>query len=108
MSGTCVSLKNSSPVSSLYSLSKVPPVTKIRMRSDMRRPEYTVALIGYGNVGRALARLLRSKRRDFPFRVTGIHTLRHGTAVDPAGLLEEPAFGPRAASVDEFLDAAHA
>ena len=29
ISGTCVSLKKSSPVSSLYSLSKVPPVTKI-------------------------------------------------------------------------------
>jgi homoserine dehydrogenase len=67
-----------------------------------------LALIGYGNVGRALARLIRKKRREFPFRITGIHTLRHGTAIDPDGLPEDPPFGPRAASIEEFLDAAHA
>lgn len=67
-----------------------------------------LALIGYGNVGRALARLLRRKRREFPFTITGIHTLRHGTAVDPRGLTEDPPFGPRAASIDAFLDAARA
>lgn len=71
-----------------------------------------LALIGYGNVGRALVRLLRQKRRPFPFTITGIHTLRHGTAVDPAGLsdgwAEAPHFGPRAASIEEFLDAARA
>ena len=67
-----------------------------------------LALIGYGHVGRALARLLRQKRREFPFAITGIHTLRHGTAVDPDGLSEDPAFGPRAASVEEFLDWARA
>ena len=67
-----------------------------------------LALIGYGNVGRALVRLLRQKAREYPFVVTGIHTLRHGTAVDPAGLPEEPVFGPRATSVGEFLDAARA
>jgi len=65
-----------------------------------------LALIGYGNVGRALARLLRQKRRQFPFRITGIHTLRHGTAVGAAGLPEDPTMGPRAESVDAFLDAA--
>jgi homoserine dehydrogenase len=67
-----------------------------------------LALIGYGNVGRALAALLRRKRREFPFRITGIHTLRHGTAIDPDGLPPEPAFGPRAESVEAFLDAARA
>jgi len=67
-----------------------------------------LALIGYGNVGRALARLLRRKRREFPFTITGIHTLRHGTAVDADGLGEAPAFGPRAASIGGFLDAAGA
>ncbi len=67
-----------------------------------------LALIGYGNVGRALARLLRQKRREFPFTITGIHTLRHGTAVDAAGLPVEPKFGPRAGSIGEFLDAAAA
>ena len=71
-----------------------------------------LALIGYGNVGRALARLLRQKRRQFPFTITGIHTLRHGTAVDARGLPEDPPapgnWGPRAESVDAFLDAAGA
>jgi homoserine dehydrogenase len=67
-----------------------------------------LALIGYGNVGRALARLIHEKRREFPFRITGIHTLRHGTAVDRGGLPAEPAWGERAASIEEFLDAAGA
>jgi homoserine dehydrogenase len=67
-----------------------------------------LALIGYGNVGRALARLLAQKRQEFPFVITGIHTLRHGTAVDPAGLPPDPVFGPRAASIEEFLDCARA
>jgi homoserine dehydrogenase len=67
-----------------------------------------LALIGYGNVGRALARLLRQKRRQFPFTITGIHTLRHGTAVDSRGLREDPQMGPRVDSIETFLDAARA
>jgi homoserine dehydrogenase len=71
-----------------------------------------LAIIGYGTVGRALGRLLREKRKEFPFTVTGIHTLRHGTAVDAAGLpdelMEAAEFGARAATVEEFLDAARA
>jgi homoserine dehydrogenase len=71
-----------------------------------------LALIGYGNVGRALARLLRQKRRQFPFTIAGIHTLRHGTAVDARGLPEDPPptgnWGPRAESVEAFLHAARA
>jgi homoserine dehydrogenase len=67
-----------------------------------------LALIGYGHAARALARLLRHKRAEFRFLVTGIHTLRHGTAVAPEGLPEDPPFGPRAASIEEFLDAARA
>lgn len=67
-----------------------------------------LGIVGYGNVGRALVRLLRAKRREFPFTVTGIHTLRHGTAADPAGLGAEPRFGPRAGSIEEFYDAAGA
>lgn len=63
-----------------------------------------LALIGYGNVGRAFARLLEKKRSAFPFRITAIHTARHGTAFDERGLPIEPAFGPRAESIDEFLD----
>ena len=55
---------------------------------------------------------MREKAQGFPFTITGIHTLRHGTAVDAAGLpaevTEAAEFGPRAASVEEFLDAARA
>lgn len=65
-----------------------------------------LALIGYGNVGRALAALIERKRRAFSFRITAIHTARHGTAYDPSGLPQAPQFGPAAASVDEFLDRA--
>ncbi len=63
-----------------------------------------LALIGYGHVGRAFARLLERKRSAFPFRIAGIHTARHGTAVDDKGLPLAPAFGPQAASAEEFLD----
>jgi homoserine dehydrogenase len=65
-----------------------------------------LALIGYGNVGRAFARLLEHKRSVFPFRIVGIHTARHGTAMQESGLPIQPKFGPAAASVDEFLDRA--
>src|ERR1700754_1289773 len=65
-----------------------------------------LALIGYGNVARALARLLKKKRSEYPFTITGIHTLRHGTAVNPTGLAEDPKMGPPADSVEAFLDAA--
>ena len=67
-----------------------------------------LALVGFGNVGRTLARLLHRERREFPFVITGIHTLRHGTAISCAGLPPEPVFGPRLASIDEFLEAAGA
>jgi homoserine dehydrogenase len=71
-----------------------------------------LAIIGYGSVGRALVRLLRFKRREFPFTITGIHTLRHGTVVDSCGLpvkvTEGVELGPRAASVEQFLDEARA
>jgi homoserine dehydrogenase len=63
-----------------------------------------IALIGFGNVGRAFARLLDLQRDRYPFRIVGIHTARHGTAYEPAGLPVAPRFGPAAASVDEFLD----
>ena len=65
-----------------------------------------LALIGYGSVARALMRLLDEKRREFPFTVTGIHTLRHGTAIDANGIGADPPFGPRAESIDDFLDRA--
>ncbi len=65
-----------------------------------------LALVGFGNVGRALAQLLRAQHPSFPFEVAGIHTARHGTALSLKD--GEPVFGPAAASVEEFLDAAGA
>ena len=54
--------------------------------------EQRLALVGFGNVGQAFARLLLRKKellaKDFgiTFRVTGIATGRHGMAINPGGL----------------------
>jgi homoserine dehydrogenase len=72
------------------------------------REALKLALIGYGNVGRELARLLHERRAEYPFLITGIHTARHGTAVAETGLPLEPAFGHAAPSVNSFLDTARA
>ena len=53
---------------------------------------YNLALIGFGNVARSLARLLVRKqdvlksKHDVTFSFTGISTGRHGFAVNPQGL----------------------
>ncbi len=53
---------------------------------------YNLALIGFGNVARALTRLLLRKQDlltsqyDVTFSFTGISTGRHGFAVNPSGL----------------------
>ncbi|MGA2488741.1 MAG: homoserine dehydrogenase [Anaerolineales bacterium] len=53
---------------------------------------YNLALLGFGNVGRALAHLLQRKeteiqdRYDITFSVTGIATGHHGVAINLAGL----------------------
>jgi homoserine dehydrogenase len=52
--------------------------------------------------------MLRAHSAQYPFTITGIHTLRHGTAVDPAGLPDSPQLGAPAESIDAFLDAARA
>jgi homoserine dehydrogenase len=55
-------------------------------------PHYRLSLIGFGNVARALVRLLERKRNllkekyDITYSVTGIATGRHGFAVNPDGL----------------------
>jgi homoserine dehydrogenase len=67
-----------------------------------------LALIGFGNVGKAFARLLVAKRPVFPFRIVGITTALHGAAFDDRGLPPEPEFGPPVSSIEEFLDRAHA
>lgn len=61
--------------------------------------KYNLAYAGFGNVARALARLLERKRGvledryDITFAVTGIATGRHGFAVDPDGLDVQQALG---------------
>ena len=71
--------------------------------------EYRIALVGFGNVGRALLRLLESKQQvlrenyGFTTRVTGIATLRHGIAIDPAGI--DPASALETAEKDGDLTA---
>jgi homoserine dehydrogenase len=53
---------------------------------------YRLALVGFGNVGRALARLLLRKQGELEaryritFRITGISTGRRGAAINPDGL----------------------
>jgi homoserine dehydrogenase len=53
---------------------------------------YKLAFLGFGNVGRALARLLLRKKAELEdhygitFTVTGIATGRHGAAINPDGL----------------------
>lgn len=61
-----------------------------------------LAIIGYGKVAKTFARLLESKRAQYPFRIVAVHT-RRGTAIDAAGLPPEPEFGPPAASIHDFL-----
>jgi len=53
---------------------------------------FKLALLGFGNVGRALARLLERKRGELQaqygltFSITAIATGRHGVAINPDGL----------------------
>ena len=43
-------------------------------------------LVGFGNVGRALGRLLLSRREQLPFTVVSLITARHGWSLDPTGI----------------------
>jgi homoserine dehydrogenase len=60
-------------------------------------PHYKLALLGFGNVGQALARLLSRKRGEIEhkhritYSFTGIGTGRHGMTIDPQGLDVEAA-----------------
>jgi homoserine dehydrogenase len=55
-------------------------------------PSLSLCLVGFGNVGQALARLLQrkcellEKQYDLTFKVTGIATGHHGLAIDPNGI----------------------
>jgi homoserine dehydrogenase len=64
-----------------------------------------VALIGFGNVGRAFAHLLQRQRATYPFRIVGVHT-RRGTAIHNAGLPPDAELGRVAPSAEEFLNRA--
>jgi homoserine dehydrogenase len=69
-----------------------------------------LAILGFGNVGRAFARLLLRKAEvldadyDLTFSVVGLMTARHGGAVDPEGIDLELALGRAEsdASLDEL------
>ncbi len=70
-----------------------------------------ISMLGFGRVGRALARLLMTKaevlRRDYDLTVTvtGITTHSHGSAIDPAGL--DLAAALRLVEAGEKLDRLH-
>ena len=86
-------------------------------------PEYKLALLGFGNVGQALAALLLEKKNDLikdpgvSFRVIGLATGSHGAAINPRGfsldellgkyqegfLLDEISKVP-VTSADDFID----
>lgn len=71
--------------------------------------EIRVALVGFGNVGKALARLLEKKqailRSEYGFStlITGIATAHHGKAIAPSGIDAKQAIGVCAQG--ESLDA---
>jgi homoserine dehydrogenase len=54
--------------------------------------EYRLAFIGFGNVGKAVVRLFMEKedelkqRYQISYKITGVATQSHGTAIDPNGL----------------------
>ncbi|MDP1569457.1 MAG: hypothetical protein Q8L86_05580 [Vicinamibacterales bacterium] len=54
----------------------------------MRRPELVLVLIGYGHVGRRVVTLLDqvADRLDFTYRIGGIATRHHGSALAPGGV----------------------
>ena len=54
----------------------------------MNQPELSLVLIGFGNVARRFIRLLgeTAERLDFTWKVVGISTRHHGSAVDADGV----------------------
>jgi homoserine dehydrogenase len=62
-----------------------------------------IALVGYGHVGRAFARLLQSKRSVFPFLISGVQK-RTCHAIDLKGLPLEPVYQRPGCGVGQFLD----
>ena len=64
----------------------------MNFRGGAHIPSYNLAIVGFGNVGRAFLRLLISKeteirrRYDVRWRLTGVATRRNGWLADPDGL----------------------
>ncbi len=85
--------------------------------------EIKVALVGFGNVGKALARLLEKKQAllntkyGFSTTITGIATAHHGMMIDPSGIdlnhvfdhlnngnsLDELCITPLPSSIPDFI-----
>ena len=71
--------------------------------------KYRLELIGFGNVGQALARLLLRKGKvlgdefNLEFIVTGIATGRHGSVIDPGGIDLDQALAEASAGVSGSL-----
>ena len=71
----------------------------ISIRGETAIPSYNLAVVGFGNVGRALVRLLISKetelrrRYDLRWRLTGVASHRIGWIADPDGLNPIAALG---------------
>ena len=69
-------------------------------------PEIKVAFLGFGNVGKALARLMIEKRQeliqryDLVITTTGIATGHHGMAIDPWGIDLESALAGELADLN--------
>jgi homoserine dehydrogenase len=65
---------------------------KDNKKKEVMMTHYDLVMVGFGNVGQALARLLQRKRAELntrygiTFNITGIATGRHGAAINPAGL----------------------
>lgn len=90
--------------------------------------QFNVALLGFGNVGRALADLIMQKhaalleRYDLNVRVVGISTGRHGSVIDQNGIYLRTAIdavkygssldglhdGPAITGTEQFIDEIHA
>lgn len=63
-----------------------------------------LALLGFGNVGRAFARLLAQEKSAYPFRITGVATARHGAAFSEKGIGPDTELKEAFQGVDAFLE----
>ena len=75
--------------------------------------EVRLVLVGFGNVGRAFARLMQRKSSfleseyGLAWKITGIATGGHGMAIDPDGLDVDQALRPFHAGLGEGVGFVH-